>query len=407
MSQNLFQAIRDRFKTKLTPENSYGLVLSGGGTRGSYEVGVWKALKEMRIPIGGITGTSIGAINGALFLTNEIASIEDLYQNIQMDDIVTVNEAVNREKNLMSFENIRAMMGTFIAERGLSNQALRGMIEKYIDAQKLAASPVIFGLVTTDLVTMKPVEIYKGEVPTEKLPEYVLSSANYPIFKPVETDDKKLIDGGLRDNMPINMLIRKGFKKIIVVDINGEGILPAVSDPSVYLKRISFTEDLGGVFEFSPDLMKRNMQMGYYDTLKAFRRIYGYHYYFSQRYFRSLMERFDLDTIYGIETAAKLYKIPRYRLIMEDSFLVEVAQKHEEMVRQFQETKSTNWLAALIHDFQKVTEMIDHGIIIAWVEEQINSKARVQRNWITDMLSEYVSAARGMTELREALRPRA
>lgn len=406
MSQNIIQTIRDRFMPKLTPENSYGLVLSGGGTRGSYEVGVWKALKEMKIPIGGIAGTSIGAINGALFLTNELASIEELYQNIQMEDIVTVNEAVNREKNLMSFENIRAMMGTFIAERGLSNQSLRELIEKYIDVRKLAASPVIYGLVATDIVTMKPVEIFKEDVPEEKLSEYILSSANYPFFKPVETEDKKLMDGGLGDNMPINMMIRKGFKKIIVVDINGEGKLPAVSDPSVYLKRISFTEDLGGVFEFSPDLMIRNIQMGYYDTLKAFRRNYGYYYYFSQSYFRSLMQRFDLDTIYGIETAAKLYKIPRYRLITEDSFLIDVARKHEEMSAQYQATKSTNLLAALIHDFQKVTEMIENGIIIAWVEEQINSQARFQRSWITDILSEYVSAARGMTELSEALRSR-
>lgn len=404
MSQNMMQTIRDRFMPKLTPENSYGLVLSGGGTRGSYEVGVWKALKEMKIPIGGIAGTSIGAINGALFLTNDIPTIEDLYQKIQMDDIVELNEAVNREKNLMSFENIRAMMGTFIAERGLSNQALRDLIEKYIDVRKLAASPVLYGLVTTDIVTMASVEIFKGDVPEEKLLEYILSSANYPFFKPVESEDKKLIDGGLRDNMPINLLIGKGFKKIIVVDIDGVGRLPAVADPSVYLKRISFTEDLGGVFEFSQELTIRNMKMGYYDTLKAFRRIYGYFYYFSKSYFHSLMQRFDLDTIHGIETAAKLYKIPRYQLITDDSFLIDVARKHEEMTAQFQATKSTSLLAALIHDFQKVTEMIDHGIIIAWVEEQLNSQARFQRSWLTDILSEYISAARGMTELSEALR---
>ncbi len=404
MSQNMMQTIRDRFMPKLTPENSYGLVLSGGGTRGSYEVGVWKALKEMKIPIGGIAGTSIGAINGALFLTNDIPTIEDLYQKIQMDDIVELNEAVNREKNLMSFENIRAMMGTFIAERGLSNQALRDLIEKYIDVRKLAASPVLYGLVTTDIVTMASVEIFKGDVPEEKLLEYILSSANYPFFKPVESEDKKLIDGGLRDNMPINLLIGKGFKKIIVVDIDGVGRLPAVADPSVYLKRISFTEDLGGVFEFSQELTIRNMKMGYYDTLKAFRRIYGYFYYFSKSYFHSLMQRFDLDTIHGIETAAKLYKIPRYQLITDDSFLIDVARKHEEMTAQFQATKSTSLLAALIHDFQKVTEMIDNGIIIAWVEEQLNSQARFQRSWLTDILSEYISAARGMTELSEALR---
>ena len=109
---------------RLTPENSYALVLSGGGTRGAYEIGVWKALKELRIPIGGVCGTSIGAINGALFLTNTVRAIEKIYLNIRMDDIVEVNDSVNREKDLMAPENIRAMVGKFLNQGGLSNEAL-------------------------------------------------------------------------------------------------------------------------------------------------------------------------------------------------------------------------------------------------------------------------------------------
>ena len=57
--------------------NGYGLVLAGGGTRGAYEVGAWKALKELDIEITGIVGTSIGAINGALFLQDDYDKILD------------------------------------------------------------------------------------------------------------------------------------------------------------------------------------------------------------------------------------------------------------------------------------------------------------------------------------------
>ena len=81
--------------------------------------------------------------------------------------------------------------------------------------------------------------------------EYILNSANFPIFKPVKSEEKALIDGGLYDNMPINMMIRRGFKKIIAVDIDGTGHFPPITDPSVYVKRIVFTKDLGGVFEFN------------------------------------------------------------------------------------------------------------------------------------------------------------
>ena len=49
----------------------YGLVLAGGGTKGAYQVGVWKALKELKINIKGIAGASIGSLNGALFLQDD------------------------------------------------------------------------------------------------------------------------------------------------------------------------------------------------------------------------------------------------------------------------------------------------------------------------------------------------
>ena len=68
-------------------EKEYGLVLAGGGTRGAYQVGVWKALQELGIKITAITGASIGALNGALFLQNDFNSLVKLYENIKLKNI--------------------------------------------------------------------------------------------------------------------------------------------------------------------------------------------------------------------------------------------------------------------------------------------------------------------------------
>ena len=388
---------------RLTPENSYALVLSGGGTRGAYEIGVWKALKELRVPIGGVCGTSIGAINGALFLTNTVKAIENIYLNIKMDDIVEVNDSVNREKDLMSPENIKAMVGKFLNQGGLSNQALANLISSHVDVQKIYRSPIDFGLVTVDIKGLKPVELFKDEIPPEKMHEYILSSANFPIFKPVKSEEKALIDGGVYDNMPINMMIRRGFRKIIAVDIDGTGHFPPITDPSVYVKRIAFTEDLGGVFEFSRDRIESNLKMGYFDALKAFRRVDGFFHYFTRTYFRKLMDIFDLETLRGIEKAAQLYKIDRYQLIRDDSFLKTVAERHKEAIARYQATKSTNWLTTLLQDPRRITEMIDDGIILGWAQEQRDSAARIQKNWLTDLMSDYFTAAKGMTELENYL----
>lgn len=50
---------------------AYGLVLGGGGAKGSYEIGVWKALKELEIPLIAVTGTSVGALNGAMIVQDD------------------------------------------------------------------------------------------------------------------------------------------------------------------------------------------------------------------------------------------------------------------------------------------------------------------------------------------------
>ena len=64
-------------------KDEYGLVLGGGGMKGTYQIGVWKALEELKLNITAITGTSIGAINAALILQNDIKRIERLYKNLE------------------------------------------------------------------------------------------------------------------------------------------------------------------------------------------------------------------------------------------------------------------------------------------------------------------------------------
>ena len=69
-------------------EKEYGLVLAGGGTKGAYQVGVWKALQELNINVTAIVGTSIGALNLALFLQDDIDSVIKMYEHIKINNII-------------------------------------------------------------------------------------------------------------------------------------------------------------------------------------------------------------------------------------------------------------------------------------------------------------------------------
>ena len=82
-------------------EKEYGLVLAGGGTRGAYQVGVWKALKELGINVKAIAGTSIGALNGALFLQDDFDTTVKLYEQLKIDNIMKV-EKINSNKDIFN-----------------------------------------------------------------------------------------------------------------------------------------------------------------------------------------------------------------------------------------------------------------------------------------------------------------
>ena len=78
----------------------YGLVLSGGGTKGSYEVGVLKALKKLKIDIDIVSGASIGTINAIFLVQNEVNKLENLYKTININNIIGTNNTLDINKNI-------------------------------------------------------------------------------------------------------------------------------------------------------------------------------------------------------------------------------------------------------------------------------------------------------------------
>lgn len=64
---------------------SYGLVLAGGGAKGIYQIGAWKALRELEVPLQRVVGTSVGAMNGALVVLDEFDGAVDLWKNMSIE----------------------------------------------------------------------------------------------------------------------------------------------------------------------------------------------------------------------------------------------------------------------------------------------------------------------------------
>ena len=374
----------------------YGLVLVGGGTRGAYQVGVWKALQELGIKITAIVGTSIGALNGAMFLQDDFFTTVKMYENIKMKDIMNV-EGVDSQKDIFDLSNILNLATSYTKQKGIDNTPLRKMIEHYIDVDKVYNSEIDFGLVAYSVKNKTPLQKFKNEIPKEQMVDYLLASSCFPIFKPQKIGDEEYYDGGLYDNAPSNMLIEKGYKNLIIADIAGAGFSRKTLDRNVYVKVISPAEELGGIFEFNHERIINNMKLGYLDTMRSFNKLQGHMYYFKPEEFAKMLENFNLQTIYGLEYAAQMYKMYKYREYTFEEFIKELNEKHTIAENIYNKMKEEN----LIQIGKRLNRLFDKGLGICLVKDiYLDRPASKLSHYVFNFVKDYIVSAKALIELR-------
>lgn len=384
-------------------KKGYGLVLAGGGTKGAYEVGAWKALKELNVNIEAIVGTSIGAINGALFLQDDYNKILELYDNIKFEDLVKISEANKlNEGNIFSRENIVKFTKEFTKNKGLENTPMKNLMEKYIDIEKIYSSSIDYGIVTTSIdLKNKSLEIFKEEIEKEKLYEYILASACFPIFKPQKIGDAQYLDGGMYDNVPVNMLLNKGYENIIVIDISNNGISRKVQNKNAYIKIIKPNEDLGSIFDFDKNRIRKNIKMGYLDTMKSFNKLQGNYYYFDKKDFERFIDTFSLKTIYGLEIAAKLYGLELYKVYSYESFITELYDIHSTYLDEYRKMKNKiSDIFEYIKSKKNIQEIINKKMILCLFIDIVTLQPKYNKNiLVKKFFGEYKEAGEAMVEL--------
>ena len=377
-------------------KKEYGLVLSGGGTKGAYQIGVLKALRELKVKIKAVAGVSIGALNGALFLQKDKEKAEALYSNIKMKDIMDTPK-IDEEKNIFDITNLPLLISYYSKQKGLDNTPLRKTIEENINIDEIYNSKIDFGIMTYSVNNKAPIEKFIDEIPKEQLVEYLLASAAFPFFKPQKVGEDECLDGGVYDNAPINMLIKRGYKNIIVVDINGLGMTQKVIDKeNIYMKVIHPSEDLGGSFEFNKERMQKNIMMGYLDTMKYFGELQGHNYYFPQSEFEKMMDNFNLSTIYGLEYAAEMYKIDKYRTYTFKEFVTELDRKNRIAKIKYDAFKKDN----ILQLGKAFRNLFDGGLGICIAKDlYMDRPASKLSNYMLNFLKDYHVAAKAMLEL--------
>ena len=260
-----------------------GLVFSGGGSKGAYEIGVYKALKRMHIKPKVVTGTSIGAVSGVFVAQNDLRGALKYWKKLNFSTMYREEDFPEIEDQTLS-KVYKQYIKAFLNDGGLDTSKMKKMFDIYFKPRKFFKSDIDYGLVTYNLSKRKPVIITKKDLTKDNTKDYVLSSAScYPAFKPYIINDELYIDGGYHDNLPINLAIDLGATKIISVDLRTVGFKVKVKDESVEITNITPRNKLASFLVFDKNKALENIKFGYNDTMKTFGKLDGNVFTFRKR----------------------------------------------------------------------------------------------------------------------------
>lgn len=250
------------------------VVLSGGGAKGAYQIGVWKALRKLNINYDIVTGTSVGALNGAFMVQRDYLHALWMWHHVNFDMITTEK----MESDYQSFDGLKSIIKLYakgVLDGGIDVTRLEQTIEHYIRPNKFYKSSIRYGLVTVNLTDLKPMQLKKEEIPKEQLQDYLMASATcFPAFKKKKIGNQVYIDGGYYDNLPIQLAIELGATEIIAVDLKAIGLKKKAKEdvPITYIRP---KVDLGSFLIFDKSLSKRAIRLGYLDTMKTYHKLEG------------------------------------------------------------------------------------------------------------------------------------
>ncbi|MDO5301168.1 MAG: patatin-like phospholipase family protein [Tissierellia bacterium] len=254
---------------------SYGLVLEGGGAKGSYQMGAYMAVLEEGLEISAVVGTSIGALNGAFIVQGAVEALLEVWKNAAFSTGEDFLEAYGKLKG-ESFPNPIHLFQTVRSAGQVDPKPLKELIHRHIDEEKIRNSPLDYGLTVYSLSENKTKSLFVDEIPRGKLNSYLEASCTFPIFPPVKIDGKLYMDGGLGNNLPFEMVLDRGLTPVILrtnPPAEGEKMPPGALV-------VAPRAPLGGTLDFDPMTTEERMQRGYRHAKRILGGYDGYDYAF-------------------------------------------------------------------------------------------------------------------------------
>lgn len=299
-----------------------GLVFAGGGGKGAYQIGVWKALREYGIDkdISVVAGTSVGGLNAALFAQGDLEKAIEIWENISRHQILSVDyQGVMKwfkQIEKIIEDDYKSYAASFFTRTGMEEIIDQNIDWSKIDEKNMKCMICCLKIMDNDKgkeVIRKLKQIWELFLPSritnrisdaarliyanfdakylhncdvkyfnlkeydyEKRKKILLATSAIPmIYSDVKIDDAYYVDGGLKDNLPINAVINEGCDTIYAVCLDRTNDVPYIIQTET--KIIDIIPILpnnyqggffDGVMDFDSENAKKRMSDGYHDAIQ-------------------------------------------------------------------------------------------------------------------------------------------
>ncbi|MBR5712090.1 MAG: patatin-like phospholipase family protein [Lachnospiraceae bacterium] len=266
-------------------KRDFGLVLGGGGGKGSYQIGVWKALRFLKMDswITSIASDSIGTLNAVMILNGDYQKAEDAWYNIRPIQFLDITP-----EGVCSRDGLIKILRELVDLKKVSESPIKTyttLARRSADTDSYQVISRAFRNRDDDLDIEGEYVTLNGKTP-EELMQLLLAATAMPfVYDPVTINGVEYRDGGIYDNLPLRPLIEDGVQHLILVSLNPsyEYDLLCASRADTIIQ-ITPSQEIGALLTGTLDFDGRNaayrLNLGFYDTLRAFeyyeRRMLGF-----------------------------------------------------------------------------------------------------------------------------------
>ncbi|WP_105615464.1 patatin-like phospholipase family protein [Vallitalea okinawensis] len=261
-----------------------GLVLSGGGGKGAYQIGAWKAFEEFKINFNAISGTSIGAVNGLLMSSVDVNKATNIWLNFEekigIDSATLISDlTLNDYNSIYTTFMDPSFCEQLVKYKGKVNETL---IDEGINKLLNTANKCENLYVCSTQVKKSPSGEFFNimKLDKENAKKAILSSTSIPIiFSAVNIGNHNYYDGGITNNVPFQPIIQSDCDLIIAILLDLKDINMFKLNTPVPIIPIVPSQQLGdfktGVLNLRREAVELKMELGYTDTYKLLNSMKG------------------------------------------------------------------------------------------------------------------------------------